>query len=108
MKYSRNLRTFSACSKQQTMHRIVDGKLVPEQCSGYPFCDACRPPRLTPISEIIPKVLKDVHPLNDLPEEVPEEEFETVCRWCRSVPCQCDAEYDKKLDRDWFPEDYDD
>ena len=25
------------------MHTIKDGKLVPERCSSYPFCDVCAP-----------------------------------------------------------------
>lgn len=28
------------------MHSIsLDGTLVPDRCSGYPFCDVCAPPR---------------------------------------------------------------
>lgn len=39
------------------MHTIdpKTGKLVPEKCSAYPFCDTCAPPK--------PSAMRDPHPL---------------------------------------------
>jgi len=44
------------------MHTIKNGKLVPDRCSGYPFCDWCAPPR------------KPVEPPTDPRDREPDED----------------------------------